>query len=391
MRDTISIYTIHVVPAVTRLTCMKQPTCCLLSILQFASVTDVIYPGVYQTFLTAIDNVNLDIGIVASAGCQWSDIDFHDRLVVGTTFPLVVLGLLGMTYRIALHRSSGSADSVSDTIRNRHISAVIFVLFFVYSPVSSTVFRMFACDDLDDGNEYLRADYRILCTDEKHSYLQIYAMLMVAVYPVGIPLLFAVLLKRYRDVLSDPGADKSAVQAMASLWDPYRPSRFYYEIVEYGRRIVLTGVVIFIYPNDTAQIAITIVSTFFFFMVSEVLSPYKSASDTWLSRSGHVLIFFSMFDVLLLRVDVSQESSDSQRVLAGVLVMGHVLMIVAVFAGVIGVFNASRRPAIVVNGGSPSHSYHRRPTMRMEQEGTETEHTIQAFWRATQKVELDSQ
>ncbi|CAN0532319.1 unnamed protein product, partial [Scytosiphon promiscuus] len=89
---------------------------------------------------------------------------------------------------------------------------------------------------------------------------------------------------------------------MSSLWAPYRPSCFYYEVVECARRIILTGVVVFIYPDDTAQIAITIMNSFFFFVVSEALSPYKSVSDTWLSRFGHVLICFSMFDVLLLKV-----------------------------------------------------------------------------------------
>ncbi|CAN0528549.1 unnamed protein product, partial [Scytosiphon promiscuus] len=110
---------------------------------------------------------------------------------------------------------------------------------------------------------------------------------------------------------------------------PYLPNRFYYEIVECARRIMLTGMVVFIYPNNTAQIAITVISTFIFFVASEVLSPYESVFDTWVTRCGHVLIFFSMFDVLLLRVDVAQESSDSQKVLAGVLVVGHLVMIVA--------------------------------------------------------------
>ncbi|CAN0344433.1 unnamed protein product, partial [Scytosiphon promiscuus] len=74
----------------------------------------------------------------------------------------------------------------------------------------------------------------------------------------------------------------------------YRPERYYYEVVECGRRIMLTGVVVFIFPNDAAQIAITILTTFFFFAVFEILSPYKSESDMWLSRGGHVIVFLSM-------------------------------------------------------------------------------------------------
>ncbi|CAM9622136.1 unnamed protein product, partial [Laminaria digitata] len=223
---------------------------------------NVTYPGVYQTFLSGLDIINLDLGFVLSAGCLWSGMDFHDRLIVGTIWPLVVLGLLAITYAIALYRSSVSDDSVREKIRHKDLSAVLLLLLIVYSSVSSTVFRMFACDSLDDGEEYPRADYRILCTDAKHRALQVYAGLMIAVYPVGIPLVFGVLLYRHRNVLSVLGADKAPAQSIARLWTPYLPNRFFYEIVECGRRIMLTGIVVFLYPNDTAQIAITIINVF---------------------------------------------------------------------------------------------------------------------------------
>ena len=310
---------------------------------QFATVANVTYPGAYQTFLSAVNIINLDLGFTVSTGCLLSGIDFHDRLLAGTIWPFVVLGLLAMTYAIALRRNSAHGDRRREHIRNKHMSAVLFLLFLVYSSVSSMVFRVFACDSLDDGETYLRADYRILCTGRKHRVLQVYAAIMIAVYPVGIPLLFGVLLYRHREVLSGSGVDKAAAQSIASLWAPYRPSCFYYEIIECGRRIILTGVVVFIYPNDTAQIAITVILSFFFLVVSEVLTPYESASDTWVSRSGHILIFFTMFNVLLLRVDVSKESSQSQRILAGVFVAGHAAMIVAVVGEAIVLWYTSRR------------------------------------------------
>ncbi|CAM9782397.1 unnamed protein product, partial [Laminaria digitata] len=290
-------------------------------------MANVTYPGVYETFLSRLGIINLDIRFVMSAGCLWPGVDFHDRLIADTILPLTILGILGMTYAIALRRDSTADDRLRERIRNKHLSAVLFLLFFVYSSVSSTAFGMFACDSLDDGEEYLRADYRILCTDAKHRALQGYAAIMILVYPVGIPLLFVVLLYRHRVVLADPWADKAKAQSISSLWAPYRPGCIYYEVVECGRRIMLTGAVVFIYPNDTAQIAITLAISFFFFVVSEALSPYESVSDTWLSRFGHVLIYFSMFDVLLLKVDASHESSESQQILAGVLVAGHVVMI----------------------------------------------------------------
>lgn len=332
-------------------------------------MANVTYPGACQTFLSVLNIINLDLGFVLSAGCLWSGIDFHDQLLAATVWPFAVLGLLVMTYLTALHTNGGNGGSRREHIRNKHLSAVLLLLFLVYSSVSSNVFRMFACDALDDGVEYLRVDYRIVCTDTKHRTLQVYAAIMIAIYPVGIPLLFVALLYRHRSVLSESGPDKAAAQSIDSLWAPYRPSCFYYEVIECGRRIMLTGVVVFIYPNDTAQIAITIVLSFFFFVVSEVLSPYESKSDKWLSRSGHILIFFTMFDVLLLRVNVSRESSESQNILAGVFVAGHAAMIAAVVGEAIVLWRASRRGGEnLVNEHSPSKKDLQRPDLSSGQE-----------------------
>ena len=61
-----------------------------------------------------------------------------------------------------------------------------------------------------------------------------------------------------------------------------------------------------------------------------------------------------MLDVLLLKVDASQESSESQHILAGVLVAGHVVMIVAVVAEAIVLCYASRQTGReVVDGPNP--------------------------------------
>ena len=140
---------------------------------------------------------------------------------------------------------------------------------------------------------------------------------------------------------------------------------------------MLTGLIVFIYPNDTAQIAITIMNAFFF-GVAEVPRPYESVSDTWVSRCGPVRIFFSMVDVLLLRVDVSQESSESQRVLPGVLVAGHVIMVMTAVAESIGLWFAARQNAGVVEENTLSQRSLRRPSKCVGQEEAESRAHLQA-------------
>ncbi|CAN0506184.1 unnamed protein product, partial [Ectocarpus sp. 12 AP-2014] len=178
---------------------------------QFADAANATYPGVYQGFLSAIDVINFDLGYMLAAGCLWSDVDFHDRLLVSTLGPLLVAGFLALTYRIAIRRNSTAGRAVVKKIRYKHLTALLLLTFLVYSSVSSTVFQTFACETLDEI-EYLRADYRIRCTDAKHKAFQVYAGVMIVVYPLGIPLLYANLLFQRRAVLADASADKAVAQ-----------------------------------------------------------------------------------------------------------------------------------------------------------------------------------
>lgn len=104
-----------------------------------------------------------------------------------------------------------------------------------------------------------------------------------------------------------------SLKSSADLWKAYKPHRLYYEIVECGRRVLLAGVVVFIYPNSAAQVSMTIIVAVFFIFVSETLAPYASLWDTWISRAGHGIVFTSMFTALLLTVNVSGEQANRVR------------------------------------------------------------------------------
>lgn len=101
---------------------------------------------------------------------------------------------------------------------------------------------------------------------------------------------------------------------------------------------MLTGVIVFVYPGDAAQIAVTIMITFFFFVTSEVLLPYESRLDTWLNRGGHIVVFCSFFVALLHKVDLSSEREDSQQAFGVVLVLAHACLILVVLVQVVGIW-----------------------------------------------------
>ncbi|CAM9855884.1 unnamed protein product, partial [Ascophyllum nodosum] len=297
---------------------------------QFASVSNVDFPNVYHKFLYNVNFFNFDLSWIVSIGC-FLEVDFHDRLLWTTITPVVIMGLLGVTYVIAVNKHRAFSETFFRKTRQKHVSTALLITFLVYSNVSSVVFQTFACDKLDTGKRYLRADYTIDCDSDKHRALQIYAGLMIILYPVGIPALYAGLLFSNRRVLRDEKSREEShfARPISGLWKPYKPQRFYYDVIECGRRILLTGAVVFIYPNTVSQIAVAFAIAVFFVFVSEAMAPYKSCWDAWTSRIGHAVVFASMYLALLMKVDVSGDNHSSQEMFGVILVGIHGCTILA--------------------------------------------------------------
>ncbi|CAM9320875.1 unnamed protein product, partial [Sphacelaria rigidula] len=304
---------------------------------QFSSVVDVVYPDVYKRFLSTLNLVNFNPGFILSVSCI-VDTNFYRRLVFVTIGPLVMFGVLGGTYAVSRARNRHSPAGMQ-AAKHKHLSIALLITFVVYSSVSFTIFQTFVCERLDDGVKYLRADYSLTCSTGVHTAMQVYASLMIFVYPIGVPAFFAWWLVSNRHDLVKVGAIGTSLEApepldhlqpMRDLWAPYKSLRYFFEVVECGRRIALTGLAVFLMPGSSAQVAIEVVLAAVFIGLSDTLSPFADPFDASLYRCGNWVVFFSMYLALLLKVDASDEDSRSQVVFAKVLIAANICMIVMV-------------------------------------------------------------
>ncbi|CAM9899962.1 unnamed protein product, partial [Laminaria digitata] len=188
----------------------------------------------------------------------------------------------------------------------------------VFTSASTVAFKTFACDEeVVDGESYLRADYSISCTTSLHMLFKVYAGIMILVYPVGIPVLYALILWKDRELLNprihvEPDeADEEATTADAAggdkilselekqvkarkanpelvpsmfLWKDFGPDLYYYEVIECGRRILLTGLLIFIAPHTATQAAMACLFAFASLLGFELMRPHMDPADSWLYR-----------------------------------------------------------------------------------------------------------
>ena len=216
-------------------------------------------------------------------------------------------------------------------VKHKHLSAGLFVGFLVYSAVSFTIFQTFVCETLDDDVPYLRADYTITCDTDTYAKYRAYAVLMVCVYPVGLPAILSWWLIRNRaDLKTSKRTEMAHLEPFSGIWTPYKPSRYYYEVVECGRRIALTATASFVPPNSVTQIAVVLLVAAVLLFVSESMSPFSSSVDMSLYRWGNGIILASMYVALLLKVDITREQSSAYAAFGIVLIAANVLLVVTV-------------------------------------------------------------
>ena len=272
-----------------------------------------------------------------------------------TLSPLFLLGALVFTHSVARTRNEGSragaaaAAAALETVDNKHLSAGLFVAFFSYSPAVFILLQTFSCDyGVGAGGEgggggdggavgFLRADYGLECSTVTHGAYKVYAAFMLSVYAVGVPAAFVWFLGcNRRDLKASGGSGRrdrmGHLRGWGGIWRAYRPQRYYYEVVECGRRLALAGVSVLGAPNSPLQIAAALAVAASFFFVSECLSPFQRQADAGMYRWGNVVVLASIYSALLSRAGLLPDDAGSSSSLAGWLIAGNVAMILALAA-----------------------------------------------------------
>jgi hypothetical protein len=80
-------------------------------------------------------------------------------------------------------------------------------------------------------------------------------------------------------------------------------------VTECIRRVLLTGIVVFIYPNSAAQPAITCIMAFISLAATLGFAPHSDTMGSNVYITGAVIILLSIHLTLLLKVDVSKDQS----------------------------------------------------------------------------------
>ena len=129
-------------------------------------------PENFKEVVKAASILNLDMFSFVSVGC-FASVNYYDKtmamtlLIIGICSLLLVSGLIVKKYR------------------SWCFTAAIAITYLVLPTVTTTIFGVFPCDRLDDGQYLMRKDYTISCDGEGRDWWLIYGYTMVLVFPIG--------------------------------------------------------------------------------------------------------------------------------------------------------------------------------------------------------------
>jgi hypothetical protein len=160
---------------------------------------DVPWPSIYYALANTLNVASLQFLKLPAIACIQPEVSFFVVFngVTITTFCYLVF--------VVVVYKAGQSTKVIKTdpqrrrrFKSRCLNLCIWGLFLVYPQVSSTTLSIFACTPLEDGTQWLSADLRIQCFDNKHLLYVVIGIIWTLLFPIGIPLAFTLLLRKAR-------------------------------------------------------------------------------------------------------------------------------------------------------------------------------------------------
>ena len=196
------------------------------------------------------------------------------------------------------------------------------ILFFFYPFVTNAAFESFSCYRIDE-RRFLVVDVSIECdaTQGKYAAVLATAWLSIGVYAIGQIVLFAALLGCARRTIhldfSTPLSN-----AIAFLHREFRPTFFWWEIVEMIRRLVLVGAFVAApWRGTISQLIAGCGYCLIHMLVQLQAQPYRSAADNFLANLTNFALALLFLCLIVFQLGTLTEvplvyriMSDEQRI-----------------------------------------------------------------------------
>ena len=210
-----------------------------LLLTQLSLALDSTLPSGLSDWLSVLKPLSFDLGsfIFPDWKCAGG---LTTRLAFSGLWPLVLM----LAVALALAARAAARKGSIKKVWLRSLEAVVFVSFCALPSVTSSIFLAFQCqsfglDDLmGETKSYLTASLDIECSGSgAHQPIITLAVGFIVLWPLAMPLLYALLLYRCRHSIQNH-KPSPLTRAIRFLWSDYEDGYYWYEMIALTKKLV---------------------------------------------------------------------------------------------------------------------------------------------------------
>jgi biopolymer transport protein ExbB/TolQ len=158
-------------------------------------------------------------------------------------------------------------------VTSHALNTGVQILLLLYTPVTRKLFQFFNCHTITNDLIFLREDYSVECYKNDWNVASFYVILYTIIFAFGFPATITFYLYWYRKDLRRPN-----IQARVGfLYDSYAAGSEFWEIHEIFRKVILTGIIIYI-SVPIVQISMAVLVCTISLVNLNYFQPHKNKS-----------------------------------------------------------------------------------------------------------------
>ena len=149
---------------------------------------------------------------------------------------------------------------------------------------------------------------------EAHEELKRFALFLIAIWPVGLPLVLSGLLYASRDAIYEPNRAEAKItpsyrrakklaNATDFLHEAYIPAFYMWDVLDQSRKVVLVGWLVLL-PGDQTnyiRLLIALLISLLFLIMHLFVEPYEKYSDTVFATVCQLILCLTFVGAILIR------------------------------------------------------------------------------------------
>ena len=326
-----------------------------------ATFSYIKWPDSMQVIGKYSELLQMNVLQIAPIHCLYHgiEIDAFGNLFVMMAVNAAVIGISVVAYGISKAIISRN-KSLSDGKKSRKLSQtkefiyrnVFFLLYTTYLSTCSMTASVLPlscrklCRDETEKlcNEYLKADYSIQCQTTEYNHSLIVAYISAA-YVIAIPVASFIALWRHRRVilatedaetLQNAGPSMEMITGLRFLFENYKSTSWYWELVEMSRKVILTSGLILVGEESRSYIGFTLVIAGMYGMVFSWMKPIQDGFENRMMSISLAVTVFNLAIGAVSRIPAENISLPSEPSMEAfvfkILVLGANALVIGLLA-----------------------------------------------------------